>query len=217
MQNLRNAKFGIPAFFALFLCAFAALRESIFLRRFPPDEGEDRSDLALEAADQFVVGGDQRLLALQAAHLVAPTPPKQGQDQAQLPNFPKPPRHPDGPRRSQRLAIIRFHSPDGNPTSKSQNPANHRQDPVRSLGRTDPQTHRPPESRTRLHLAESTILAAGDTQGFIEFDGKDYEIAPVSRKVVTVLFHPFRKLWVLDHSPNLTWPSILGHFTLKSV
>ena len=51
----------------------------------------------------------------------------------------------------------------------------------------------------------------------IEFDGQDYEIAPTSRKVATVLFHPFRKLWVLDHSPKLTGPPILGHFTLKSV
>lgn len=42
----------------------------------------------------------------------------------------------------------------------------------------------------------------------------DYEIAPTSRKSVTVLFHPYRKLWVLEHSPKLTWPPILGHFTL---
>jgi len=55
------------------------------------------------------------------------------------------------------------------------------------------------------------------TGPYIEFDGQDYEIAPTSRKVVTVLFHPFRKLWILDHSPKLTWPPILGHFTLKSV
>ena len=55
------------------------------------------------------------------------------------------------------------------------------------------------------------------TGPYIEFDGQDYEIAPTSRKVVTVLFHPFRKLWVLDHSANLTCPPVLGHFTLKSV
>jgi hypothetical protein len=48
----------------------------------------------------------------------------------------------------------------------------------------------------------------------IQFEGRDYEIAPTSRKSVTVLFHPRRKLWVLEHSPNLTWPPILGHFTL---
>ena len=48
----------------------------------------------------------------------------------------------------------------------------------------------------------------------IRFGGLDYEIAPTSRKSVTVLFHPFRKLWILEHSPKLTWPPILGHFTL---
>lgn len=55
------------------------------------------------------------------------------------------------------------------------------------------------------------------TGPYIEFDGQSYEIAPTSRKVVPVLFHPRRKLWVLDHLPKLTWPPILGHFTLKSV
>jgi hypothetical protein len=48
----------------------------------------------------------------------------------------------------------------------------------------------------------------------IRFDGRDQVIAPTSRKSVTVLYHPRRKLWVLEHSPNLTWPPILGHFTL---
>jgi hypothetical protein len=38
-----------------------------------------------------------------------------------------------------------------------------------------------------------------------------------SSKVFTVLFNPISKLWVLDHSPKLTCPPILGHFTLKSV
>ena len=48
----------------------------------------------------------------------------------------------------------------------------------------------------------------------IQFDGCDYEIAPTYRKSVTVLFHPRHKLWVLEHSPKLTWSPILGHFTL---
>ena len=55
------------------------------------------------------------------------------------------------------------------------------------------------------------------TGPYIEFDSQDYEIAPTSHKVVTVLYHPFRKLWVLDHSANLTLPPVLDHFTLKSV
>ena len=49
----------------------------------------------------------------------------------------------------------------------------------------------------------------------IQFDGRDYEIAPTSRKSVTVLFHPFRKFWVLEHPPKLSWPTILGSFTLR--
>jgi len=52
------------------------------------------------------------------------------------------------------------------------------------------------------------------TGPYIEFDGQDFEIAPTSRKLVTVLFHPFRKLWVLEHAPKYTWPPIPGHLTL---
>jgi hypothetical protein len=33
----------------------------------------------------------------------------------------------------------------------------------------------------------------------IQFDGRHYEITPTSLKSVTVLFHPSRKLWVLEH------------------
>lgn len=49
---------------------------------------------------------------------------------------------------------------------------------------------------------------------FIDFDGRSYEISATSRKIVTVLFHPGRKLWVLDHQPDDVWPPVLGHFTL---
>lgn len=48
----------------------------------------------------------------------------------------------------------------------------------------------------------------------IQFDGHDYEISPTDRKSVAVLFHPNRKLWVLDSAPKSTWPPILGVFTL---
>jgi hypothetical protein len=52
------------------------------------------------------------------------------------------------------------------------------------------------------------------TGPYIEFDGRPYEIAPTSRKSVTVLFHPATKLWVLEEPPKDTWPTILGCFTL---
>lgn len=74
----------------------------------------------------------------------------------------------------------------------------------------------PPSTLLDLHFSLRSTRKV-HTGPYIEFDGQDYEIAPTSRKVVTVLFHPFRKLWVLDHSPKLTWPPVLGHFTLKSV
>ena len=84
------------------------------------------------------------------------------------------------------------------------------------LKRTARLSPTPAPSLLNLHLSLRATRKV-HTGPYIEFDGQDYEIAPTSRKVVTVLFHPFRKLWVLDHSPNLTWPPILGHFTLKSV
>lgn len=52
------------------------------------------------------------------------------------------------------------------------------------------------------------------TGPYIEFDGRHYEIAPTSRKSVTVLFHPGSKLWVLEEPPTDTWPTVLGSFSL---
>jgi hypothetical protein len=52
------------------------------------------------------------------------------------------------------------------------------------------------------------------TGPYIEFDGRHYEIAPTSRKSVTVLFHPASKLWVLEEPPKDIWPTVLGCFTL---
>ena len=48
----------------------------------------------------------------------------------------------------------------------------------------------------------------------IDFDGVQREIAPTARKIVTVLFHPGQKLWVLEELPTDRWPKILGAFTL---
>ena len=74
---------------------------------------------------------------------------------------------------------------------------------------------RPPPEQTLLDLHFSLRATRKvHLRHIIQFDGLDYEIAPTSRKSVTVLFHPHRKLWVLEHSPNLTWPPILGQFTL---
>lgn len=53
------------------------------------------------------------------------------------------------------------------------------------------------------------------TGPYIEFDRQDYEIAPASRKLGTVLFHTFRKLLVLDYSTKLTWPPIFTSFHVE--
>ncbi len=71
----------------------------------------------------------------------------------------------------------------------------------------------PPASLLDLHLSLRTTRRVNP--GYtIDFDGTTYEIAPTTRKIVTALFHPRRKLWVLEQPPKATWPKILGHFTL---
>jgi hypothetical protein len=74
----------------------------------------------------------------------------------------------------------------------------------------------PPSTLLDLHLSLRDTRKV-HTGPYIEFDGQSYEIAPTARKVVTVIYHPRQKLWITDHSPKLTWPPILGHFTLSSV
>ncbi len=81
------------------------------------------------------------------------------------------------------------------------------------LDRTSKLRPTPEASLLDLHLSLRSTRKV-HLGHLIQFDGREYEIAPTSKHSVTVLFHPFAKLWVLEHSPNLTWPPILGHFTL---
>jgi hypothetical protein len=48
----------------------------------------------------------------------------------------------------------------------------------------------------------------------IDFEGQNYEIAATQRKTVTIVHHPRRHFWVVEHSPGAVWPPILGHFSL---
>jgi hypothetical protein len=71
----------------------------------------------------------------------------------------------------------------------------------------------PPASLLDLHFSlRSSRRVYNDNT--IEFDGRTLQIAPTSRKWVTVLFHPFSQLWVLETKPSDTWPAILGRFSL---
>lgn len=71
----------------------------------------------------------------------------------------------------------------------------------------------PCRSLLDLHLSLDTTRKV-HLGHIIEFDGRDYEISQTARKRVTLIFHPQRKLWVLDTPPETVWPTILGHFTL---
>lgn len=50
----------------------------------------------------------------------------------------------------------------------------------------------------------------------VDFDGSSYEISATKRKKITVLYHPNRQFWILEHSPTSIWPPILGHFSSKN-
>lgn len=71
----------------------------------------------------------------------------------------------------------------------------------------------PPPSLLDLHfsLRATRRVNPGNT---IDFDGISCEIASTARKRVPVLFHPMRKLWVLETPPTDIWPKVLGAFTL---
>ena len=71
----------------------------------------------------------------------------------------------------------------------------------------------PPAALLDLHLSLRCSRRVNQDHT-IDFDGHNYEIAPTLRKTVTLIHHPRRRFWILEHSPIEVWPTILGHFTL---
>ena len=71
----------------------------------------------------------------------------------------------------------------------------------------------PPAALLDLHLSLRCSRRVNHDHT-IDFDGHHYEIAPTLRKIVTLVHHPRRRFWILEHSPKDVWPTILGHFTL---
>ena len=71
----------------------------------------------------------------------------------------------------------------------------------------------PPAALLDLHLSLRCSRRVNQDHS-IDFDGHNYEIAPTLRKTVTLIHHPRRRFWILEHSPIEVWPTILGHFTL---
>ena len=64
-----------------------------------------------------------------------------------------------------------------------------------------------------LHLSLRTNRRVNNDHT-IDFEGQNYEIANTARKSVTIIHHPNRKFWVVEHSPKNVWPCILGAFSL---
>lgn len=71
----------------------------------------------------------------------------------------------------------------------------------------------PVPSLLDLHFSMRCTRRVNNDQT-IDFEGRNYEIATTSRKSVTIVHHPGRKFWVVDHPPKDVWPTILGTFSL---
>jgi hypothetical protein len=60
---------------------------------------------------------------------------------------------------------------------------------------------RPAPSLLDLHFSLRTQRRVNNDHT-IDFEGQNYEIANTSRKSVTIIHHPNRKFWVVDHPPK---------------
>jgi hypothetical protein len=180
------------------------------LSLFGPSSSHDHSDPKSEF--------QRALRALQVAHLVAPTPQAKGKIERRFDTF------------QNRLVTIMAHEKVAawqhaddilQMEIRRQNgkilrttgkvPAEIWEGQI--LQRTARLRPTPAASLLDLHLSLRSTRKVHSGH-IIEFDGKPYEITPTARKTVTVLFHPFRQFWVLDHMPKFKWPTILGHFSL---
>ena len=189
------------------------LPEAIYtdaLSLFGPSSSDDRRDPRSEF--------QRALRALNVAHLVAPTPQAKGKIERRFGTFQK-----------RLVALLVYQNVDDSHHANEilqmeiqrQNLKN-----LRSTGLIPSEIWNqqiqecaakmrtcPTETMLDLHLSLRTSRRV-HSRHLIEFDGREYEISPTLRRSVTILFHPSRKFWVLEHVPKFIWPTILGHFTL---
>jgi len=71
----------------------------------------------------------------------------------------------------------------------------------------------PPPELLDLHFALRCQRRVNNDHT-IDFEGQNYEISATLKKNVTIIHHPKRQIWVVEHVPKGVWPLILGHFTL---
>ena len=158
------------------------------------------------------------LRGLQVAHLVAPTPQAKGKIERRFLTF------------LGRLVALLAHAgasdyPAGNDVLQMEiQRQNHTV--LRTTGRkpldvwqeqTLAQTSklRPCPNSSLLDLHFSLRLRRRvNNDHTIDFDGQNYEIAPTTKKHVSLLHHPQRKFWVLEEPPRNVWPNVLGTYSL---
>jgi hypothetical protein len=203
------------AHFAHFRRAFEhlGLPEAIYtdaLSLFGPSSSDDRRDPRSEF--------QRALRALDVAHLVAPSPQAKGKIERRFGTFQRrlvtllahaKVRTYDHAQRVLDMEIARQNTSLHRPT---------KQVPADVLQRSRRERRCalrpcPHSSLLDLHLSLRTSRRVSNDHG-IDFDGRRFQIAPTSKKHVTVLFHPNSKLWVLEQPPSSRWPTILGHFSL---
>lgn len=158
------------------------------------------------------------LRGLGVAHLVAPTPQAKGKIERRFGTFQK------------RLVTLLAHAKvkDANHADEvlqmeitRQNNKKHRstgQVPIQvwenaRLSNKASMRACPVPALLDLHLSLRCSRRVNNDQT-IDFEGQNYEIAHTNRKTVTVVHHPNRKFWVLEHPPKAIWPCILGAYEL---
>lgn len=158
------------------------------------------------------------LRGLQVAHLVAPTPQAKGKIERRFQTF------------QRRLVALLAHAGAGTYVAANEilQMEIHRQNRaiLRSTGRVpmdiwEEQTlsqiskMRPCPASALLDLHLSLRLRRRvNNDHTVDFEGQNYEIAPTTKKFVSILHHPGRKFWVLDEHPSDVWPNVLGTYTL---
>ncbi len=71
----------------------------------------------------------------------------------------------------------------------------------------------PPPALLHLHLSLRCSRRVNNDLT-IDFEGHNYELSPTQRKFVTLVHHPGRRFWVVEHPPKDVWPPILGAFSI---
>ena len=180
------------------------------LSLFGPSSSHDHSDPKSEF--------QRALRGLGVAHLVAPTPQAKGKIERRFGTFQR--------RLVTLLAYARAHTWQQSDEILQMEIARQNRTIQRTLGQRplaiwDAQSQRaegrmrsaPPAALLDLHLSLRCSRRINHDQT-IDFEGHNYQIASTLRKTVTIVHHPQRRLWILEHPPTDVWPTILAHFTL---